>query len=225
MGDTAGSPREARRGTAWMRCVWWAVCRRCGERLEVGEWQGLVDVPGRGRWWVHETCALELGATAREPDDSAPPAPAAAGPVRIVVIGSAVWPRDRAVEVRDGIEAVARGHREVVIVHSARRDRTGRLCGVDAWAALTAQRLGYPAEPHHTSSNNGARTVDELRKLRPSVVVAFPLEQRPDAPGDVAGGAGHGSARDPVETLAAAAELAGMPVLVHRPAAASDQLR
>lgn len=98
-------------------------------------------------------------------------------------------------------------------MHGARRDPRGRLCGVDAWAQLTATRLGYPAEPH----DSPATTVDELRALRPTVVVAFPLEQRPTGPAHVAVAAGPDSLRDPVETLAAAAELAGVPVLVHRP--------
>ena len=190
-----------------MRCCFWAVCARCEARLEVGEWQALVDVPGVGRRWIHEACALELGVTAEVPDPAAThpaaaPASVVAGPVRIVVIGSGSWPRERAVEVRDAIEAVARGHRDVVIVHGTRRDPRGRLRGVDAWAALTAQRLNHPAEPRDGDTRTGdlATTVDELHTLHPTVVIAFPLDQR-----------------DPAETLAAAAaELAGIPVLVHR---------
>lgn len=194
------------RDTAWMKCCHWAICRHCEVRIETGQWQALVDVPDRGRWWIHQACALELGATARDPDDPADspsPPPAPSSPVRIVVIGSAAWPRDRAVEIRDGIEAVARGHREVVIVHGTRRDHRGRSCGVDAWAELTAQRLGYTPEPHASP----AVTVDELHALRPTVVVAFPLDTpAPDSSGVDVG----------IEALAGAAELAGMPVLVHR---------
>lgn len=214
MSGTGGGPRERDRGTGWMRCAHWSVCRRCAEKIETGQWQALVEVPDAGRRWVHETCALELGATARPLDASAPTTihatPALPRLVRIVVIGSAGWPRERAVEVRDGIEAVARGHREVVIVHSARRDERGSLCGVDAWAQLTATRLGYAAEPHDSPST----TVDELHALRPTVVVAFPLKQPgPPGPAAMVGAAGPD---DPVETLAAAAELAGVPVLMHR---------
>lgn len=201
----AGPPaaREPRPATAWMRSAHWSVCRRCGERIDTGEWQALMEVPGQGRWWVHETCALELGAPARAPDDD--PTAAAAGPaptmpVRIVVIGSGSWPHDRAVEVRDSIEAVARGHRDVVIVHSSRRDQRGRLRGVDAWAALTATRLGYRSEPHDHEPHSAA----ELRALRPDVVVAFPLQP---APGD----------DQDLSALIAAAENAGIPVLVHQP--------
>ncbi len=199
--NNSGS-REPDRGPGWMRCAFWAVCAACERRVEVGQWQALVDVPGVGRRWVHEACALELGVTADAPDPT-PAHPAStpsvvAGPVRIVVVGSGDWPRDRAVEVRDAIEAMARGHRDVVIVHGARRDPRGRLRGVDAWAALTAQRLGHPAEPHDTRTGDLATTVDELRMLRPTVVIAFPLEPN-----------------DPAETLAPAAELAGVPVLVH----------
>lgn len=198
--SSSGS-RETDRGPGWMRCAFWAVCAACERRVEVGQWQALVDVPGGGRRWVHEACALELGVTAEVPDPTpAHPASVAAGPVRIVVVGSGDWPRDRAVEVRDAIEAVARGHRDVVIVHGTRRDDRGRLRGVDAWAALTAQRLAHPAEPHDTRTGDLATTtVDELRMLRPTVVIALPLDQR-----------------DPTETLAAAAELGGVPVLVHR---------
>ena len=212
MSGTGGGPRE--RDAGWMRCAHWSVCRRCAKRIETGQWQALVEVPDAGRRWVHEKCALELGATARPLDASAPTTghatPALPRPVRIVVIGSAAWPRERAVEVRDGIEAVARGHREVVIVHGTRRDPRGRLSGVDAWAQLTATRLGHPAEPH----DSPATTVDELHALRPTVVVAFPLKQPgPTAPADMASAAGP---EDPVEALAAAAELAGIPVLMHR---------
>ena len=200
--SSSGS-REPDRGPGWMRCAFWAVCAACERRVEVGQWQALVDVAGLGRRWVHEACALELGVTADAPDPTAAhPAPApsvVAGPVRIVVVGSGDWPRDRAVEVRDSIEAVARGHRDVVIVHGTRRDPGGRLRGVDAWAALTAQRLAHPAEPHDGPAGDVAATVDELHRLRPTVVIAFPLKPS-----------------DPTETLAAAAELAGVPVLVHR---------
>lgn len=229
MSERPAPSREPRRATGWIRCVWWSICRHCGERIEVGQWQGLVVVPGQGRRWIHEACALALGATPREPDDTAPatsPPPPAAS-VRIVVIGSAAWPHDRAVEVRDGIEAVARGHREVVIVHDTRRDQHGRLCGVDAWAELTARRLGYTTEAHDTAAD----TVDQLRALRPAVVVAFPLE----TPGEVTttvelttpaplgttrppGGGTPRSEPADIELLAAAAEHAGVPVLVHRPA-------
>lgn len=192
--------REPDRGSGWMRCAFWAVCAACERRVEVGQWQALVDVPGVGRRWVHEACALELGVTAEVPDPTpAHPASAPSGPVRIVVVGSGDWPRDRAVEVRDAIEAVARGHRDVVIVHGTRRDDRGRLRGVDAWAALTAQRLAHPAEPHDSRPGDAATTVDELHTLRPTVVIAFPLKPS-----------------DPTETLAAAAELAGVPVLLHR---------
>ena len=129
------------------------------------------------------------------------------------MIGPVAWPHDRAVEVRDAIEAVARGHRDVVIVHGTRRDQRGRLRGVDAWAELTARRLGYTAEPHTTAAD----TVERLRSLRPTVVVAFGLEQRATRPGDSSGDAAPEPGPDPVETLAAAAEHAGVPVLVHRP--------
>lgn len=210
MGDVNStvSPRGPRPSTTWMKAAYWSVCRRCNGRIETGQWQALVDVPDQGRWWIHEACALELGAPARgtdEPADSTSPEPATTGPVRIVVIGSAAWPRERAVEVRDAIEAVARGHRDVVIVHGAHRDRAGRLHGVEAWAELTAQRLGLTAEPHDTTP----ATIDELLALRPTVVVAFPL--------------------DPCRTEharvdALAAELAGVPVLVHRPGATAEDV-
>lgn len=197
-------PREPRQTTAWMRSAYWSVCRRCGERIETGEWQALVEVPGQGRWWVHESCALELGAPARDPDDptaaAAAAGPAPTMPVRIVVIGSGAWPHDRAIEVRDGIEAVARGHREVVIVHSSRRDQRGRPRGVDAWAALTATRLGYRNESH----DHEPRSAADLRALRPDVVIAFPLQP---APGDDQG----------LPALVDAAENDGIPVLIHHP--------
>ena len=70
------------------------------------------------------------------------PAPPAAV-VRVLVIGSLSWPRERAVEVRDAIAALARGHRRVLLVHAGRVcPSTGRLAGVDAWTELTATRLG-----------------------------------------------------------------------------------
>jgi hypothetical protein len=68
-------------------------------------------------------------------------------PVRILVTGSRDWPRARATEVRDAIVAVATGHSEVVVVHGACEDReTGKLRGADAWADLTAIRMGYGLE-------------------------------------------------------------------------------
>lgn len=212
MRDVPAARREARGATGWMRSLWWSLCRSCGERIEVGQWQGLVEVPGHGRRWVHEPCAVALGATPRESDDpaAAPHAAAVSAAVRIVVIGSADWPHDRAVEVRDAIEAVARGHREVVIVHGTRRDRRGRLCGVDAWAELTARRLRYTAEPHHSAAD----TVDQLHALLPTVVVAFPLETTAQL--ETAGPLGAGPVD--IEVLAAVAEHAGVPVLVHRTA-------
>lgn len=109
------------------------------------------------------------------------------------MIGSAEWPRERAVEVRDAIAAVARGHSQVVLIHAARRHPdTSRLLGVDAWTELTAERLGHQVEhqqlaPEETS---GAPGVD--------VVVAFPLENDPDTAAAIA-----------------RAEAAGLAVLTH----------
>jgi hypothetical protein len=63
--------------------------------------------------------------------------------VRVLVVGSIAWPRNRAVEVRDAIAAVVCGHRRVLLVHAGRIcPDTGCLVGVDAWAELTATRLG-----------------------------------------------------------------------------------
>lgn len=116
--------------------------------------------------------------------------------IRILVTGSRDWPRNRAIEVRDAIEAVARGHHPVTIVHGAAR-------GADAWADLTAERLGYRVERHPADWRRHGRAAGMIRNrdmvaLRADVVVAFPLGCSPGTRGCIR-----------------AAQNAGIPVLIH----------
>ena len=196
----AAMTRPWRRYSGWMMALFASVCAHCGEPIAEGQWQGLAVVPGKpgeGTRWVHEACALELGPAGDpqrpEHDRGVPPDPATAPepepePLRILVLGSSGWPRERAVEVRDAIAALARGHSRVTLVHAARRAAdTGQLAGVDAWAELTAERLGYHVEHYRGEAATHA-----------DVVVAFPL------------------ADDPATTAAIArAQRAGLAVLTH----------
>ena len=210
--------------TGWSRAHHWALCEKCGERIEVEEWIGLAHVPDIGRRWVHEECAIALGPAGtpthpeRDLSDTGtysvepgqPVVLAPPPPVRIGVLGSGQWPKDRAVEVRDAIEALARGHREVIIVRTARTDHRGRLCGVDAWSELTATRLGYTDEPHPDVTDVLAAHLD--------LAVAFPLH--PDTGHDTdRGGSGRAAMGCDTRRAVAAAEAAGIPVFTHaRPA-------
>lgn len=181
----AAMTRPWRRYSGWLVAIFPSVCAHCGQSIAEGQWQGLAVVPGEGTRWVHEACALELGPAGDpqrpEHDRGVPPDPTglpepAVKPLRVLVIGSPDWPRERAIEVRDAIAAVARGHSQVVLIHAARRDRdTGRLAGVDAWAELTAERLGYSVEHHRDETPTDA-----------DVVVAFPLADDPDTAAAIA---------------------------------------
>ena len=126
MTSSAGRPgpaamtRPPRQYSGWMVAILPSVCAHCAQPIAEGGWQGLAVVPDEGTRWVHEACALELGPAGdpRRPehDRGVPPDPTsvpAAATLRILVIGSPDWPRERAVEVRDGIAAVARGHAQV----------------------------------------------------------------------------------------------------------------
>ncbi|MDL5160412.1 hypothetical protein [Actinomycetospora termitidis] len=228
--------RPAGRLTGWMVALHWSRCTHCGRVIDRGDWQGLAEVPGHGPRWVDETCAAELGPLGEPrhpthdrdvtpdiapdtPDDrsaasaSAGAAAGAGAVLRVLVIGSAVWPRERAVEVRDAIAVVVRGHRLARIAHAARVDPdTGRLVGVDAWAELTATRLHLEVEhlsdPSSPGVDAGERPADPAGEHVVDVIVAFPLPGEP----------GPGVVGEDRETAAgiAAAQRAGLPVLVHR---------
>ncbi|MCD2191302.1 hypothetical protein [Actinomycetospora soli] len=242
MNEAARSMTRPRRVyCGWMVALYWSRCLHCLEVIDRGDWQGLARVPDHGPRWVHEACALELGplGSAQRPahdrgvatEDATEAATEATRPtagtaavsgagsavLRVRVVGAADWPRARATEVRDAIAAVVRGHRHARIAHAARTDPdTGRLAGVDAWAELTATRLGLqvdhlscPARP-----DDGRRHPGEPANREPAqlvdlvdVVVAFPLTRDP---------ATGRPRRDPAtEDAIAAAELAGLVVLVH----------
>ena len=139
----------------------------------------------------------------------------ATGPavVRVLVIGSLSWPRERAVEVRDAIAALARGHRRVLLVHAGRVcPSTGRLAGVDAWTELTATRLGLEVTRLGERPDTHDRAATEARHqvlvdAGADVVLAFPLTRDP-----VTGA----PCEDPVTADAIArAERAGLAVLTH----------
>ena len=74
----------------------WLICGACRDRIEVGQWQGLVEVPGVGRCWVHEACVVALGYPPRPRElypDRGPAGYAGPAPtLRIVVIGHPRWP-------------------------------------------------------------------------------------------------------------------------------------
>lgn len=217
----AGTP-EPRSPYGFTRAFWWSVCAKCDERIEEGEWMGLAYVADVGRRWVHQACAAALGPqravtrdddpdTRRGPQSIEPgqPIPASpVAPVRIGVLGSGQWPKHRAVEVRNAIEVLARGHRQVVIVRTTRTTRTdprGRLVGVDAWAQLTAARLGYRDEPHPDVTDVLAAHLD--------LAVAFPLHADP-ASGDGAR-AGRVARGCDTRRAMAAADAAGIAVFTH----------
>ena len=212
-------PRVTYRG--WMPAAMWSRCAQCSEVIEQGAWQGLTDVPGQGQRWVHESCALELGRTdAPRHDHGGTPATSPSvdqvpvdATVRVLVIGSISWPRNRAVEVRDAIAAVVRGHRRVLLVHGGRvHPDTGRLAGVDAWAELTATRLGLETahvgqhRDRHDQASTHARH-QALVDAGADVVIAFPLTRDPVTGAD---------ALDPDTADAVTrAETAGLAVLTH----------
>ena len=211
---------ERRVYTGRLRAIWWSVCAKCSKRIEEGSWQSLADVPDVGRRWVHEQCAMLLdpaGTPARPDDDlgehsgvrsiepGQPVELAPIPPVRIGVLGSGQWPKARAVEVRDAIEALARGHRKVVIVRTARTDRQGRLQGVDAWAELTTRRLGYTDEPHPEVADVLAANLD--------LAVAFPLHTDHEPSAD--GRAGRSTRACDTRRAIAAAGAAGIAVFTH----------
>lgn len=205
--------RPAGRLTGWMVALHWSRCTHCGRVIDRGDWQGLATVPGHGPRWVHEHCAAELGPLGDprrpthdrdiDPDtapdtapDSAPDrsAEVAGAVLRVLVIGSAQWPRERAVEVRDAIAAVARGHRRARLAHAARtHPDTGRLVGVDAWAELTATRLHldvehlaieHLTEPTSPGFGAGERAAEPAGERVVDVVVAFPLLTGPSPAGE-----------------------------------------
>lgn len=182
--DTMPEPPERGRGRpGWMRAIWWKNCEACGARISEGQWQARAYVAGHGTRWVHKPCALRLGPLADpaapaddDPDPAlragSPPPAGRPGPLRILVVGSPAWPYDRAVEVRDAIDALARGHSRVVILHGTATDQhTGRLIGTDAWAELTATRRGYTAQRHEAATDG----TWSLPRPGPDVVIAFPL--------------------------------------------------
>lgn len=213
--------RPRRTYSGWLMAIHWSRCAACSEVIAEGQWQGLADVPGEGRRWVHEDCAYRLGAAPRPEHDGrtdpAEPEPAAEQPpatvLRVLVIGSMAWPRERALEVRDAIAAVARGHRRVLLVHGGRVcPATGRLAGVDAWAELTATRLGLEvahvgAHPdRHDQASTQARH-QALVDAGADLVLAFPLIRDPATGTRI---------EDPVTADAAGrAQRAGLAVLTH----------
>lgn len=226
----------------WMVALSWSRCPHCLAVIDRGDWQGLAQVPDHGPRWVHEACALELGplgraqrpahdrgvatedATEDATGDARPAAGTAAvsggGPavLRVRVVGAADWPRSRATEVRDAIAAVVRGHRHARIAHAARtHPDTGRLAGVDAWAELTATRLGLqvdhltcPARPDVGGRHPGEPATREPAQAVElvEVVVAFPLTRDPAT--------GRSRRDTATEDAIAAAESAGLVVLTHR---------
>lgn len=142
-----------------------------------------------GTRWVHEACAQALGPAGdrQRPEHDRgvapgqflePAAQVTVEPLRILVIGSLDWPRSRAIEVRDAIAAVARGHARVRLIHAGRTcPDTGHLAGVDAWAELTAQRLSYEVE--HLGGDPDRHDYDTwsteaMVAATPAVVIAFP---------------------------------------------------
>ena len=210
--------------SGWMVATIWSRCAHCSQVIDAGDWQSLAEIPGQGRRWVHEHCARELDPTGKpRPAHDRGVAPVAdptlsrpadnGDTVRVLVLGSMSWPRDRAVEVRDAIAGVARGHSRVLLVHAGRVcPDTGRLAGVDAWAELTATRLGLQTVHvgEHPDRHDRASTQARHQGLVDAgadVVLAFPLTADPATGTPIS---------DPVTADAVGrAEAAGLPVLTH----------